>query len=57
MNTIWYEVMASLDDSIYSVLKSKAGTNNIRTIDLVQINTSYINGPAFANKTDSNSNV
>jgi hypothetical protein len=32
MNTIWYEVIASLDDSIYSVLKSMAGTNNIRKL-------------------------
>jgi hypothetical protein len=53
MNTIWHEVMASFDDSIYSVLKNMAGTQNIRTIDLVQINT-YINGPAFANKTEQN---
>jgi len=53
MHIIWHEVMASFDDSIYSVLKSMAGTNNILTIDLVQIN-QYINGPAFANKTETN---
>jgi hypothetical protein len=50
---IWHEVMASFDDSIYSVLKSMAGVNNILTIDLVQIN-AYINGPAFSNKTETN---
>ena len=50
---IWHEVMASFDDSIYSVLKSMAGANNILTIDLVQIN-AYINGPAFSNKTETN---
>jgi hypothetical protein len=53
MHIIWHEVMASFDDSIYSVLKSMAGVNNILTIDLVQIN-AYINGPAFSNKTETN---
>ena len=50
---IWHEVMASFDDSIYSVIKSMAGVNNILTIDLVQIN-AYINGPAFSYKTETN---
>ena len=53
LNTIWHEVMASFDDSIYSEFKTLAGTNNILTIDLVQINT-YINGPAFSNKSEAN---